>query len=55
MLIELSKEFSIPLSILFNKSLEDGKIPNEWKRANVIAIFKKGTKSIPGESNLCVL
>ena len=47
-LIELSKELSIPLSILFNKSLEDGKIPIEWKSANVIAIFKKGTKSIPG-------
>ena len=47
-LIELSKELSIPLSILFNKSLEDGKIPNECKSTNVIAIFKKGTKSIPG-------
>ena len=47
-LIELSKALSIPLSILFNKSLEDGKIPNEWKSANVIAIFKKGTISIPG-------
>ena len=29
-LIELHKELSLPLSILFNKSLEDGKIPNEW-------------------------
>ena len=41
-------ELSIPLSILFNKSLETGKIPTDWKDANVVAIFKKGTKSVPG-------
>ena len=38
----------MPLSILFNKSLELGKISLEWKNANVVAIFKKGTKSNPG-------
>ena len=47
-LCELSKELSVPLSIVFNKSLEDGIIPTESKRANVVAIFKKGTKSVPG-------
>ena len=44
---ELSKELSVPLSIVFNKSLEDGIIPTDWKSANVV-IFKKGTKSVPG-------
>ena len=29
-------------------SLEEGQIPDEWKRAEVTAIFKKGTKSTPG-------
>ena len=38
-LLQLSKELSIPLSILFNKSLETGKIPTDWKDANVVAIF----------------
>ena len=47
-LMELSRELSVPLNILFNKSLEEGKIPSEWKSANVVAIFKKGTKSSPG-------
>ena len=46
-LMELSRELSVPLSILFNKSLKEGKIPSEWKSANVVAILKKGTKSSP--------
>ena len=48
MLCELCKELSVPLSIVFNKSLEDGMIPTEGKSAKVVAIFKKGTKSVPG-------
>ena len=48
LLKELRKCLSTPLSYLFNKSLETGKLPEEWKKANVTAIFKKGTKSEPG-------
>ena len=35
-----------PLTILFNKSLECGIIPKIWKKANVIPIHKKESKSI---------
>ena len=38
----------MPLSILFNKSLETRQIPTDWKDANVVAILKKGTISVPG-------
>ena len=38
-LIELGKELSLPLSILFNKSIEDGKIPNEWKSAKLMSLL----------------
>ena len=56
---EASKELSTPLCILFNKSLEYGVIPQDWKRANVTAIFKKGKRSDPGNyrpvSLTCIL
>ena len=36
-----------PLKILFEKSLTDGKIPKEWKEANVTAMFKQGARKKP--------
>ena len=45
---ELSKELAVPLSMIFNKSLETGKVPFDWKLADVTAIFKKGSKAEPG-------
>ncbi|XP_053383663.1 uncharacterized protein LOC123535923 [Mercenaria mercenaria] len=38
---ELSQELAKPLCDLFNYSLSIGKVPTEWKLANVCAIFKK--------------
>jgi len=32
------------LFIIFNKSLSEGKLPNDWKHANVCPLFKKGDK-----------
>ena len=37
----LSDEISLPLLLLFNKSLSEGQVPREWKTAEVTAIFKK--------------
>ena len=34
-----------PLTCIFQKSLDEGAIPEIWKRANVTAIFKSGEKS----------
>ena len=45
---ELHSELAVPLCILFNKSIEQANVPKDWKEALVTAIFKKGTRSDPG-------
>ena len=56
---ELRQEISTPLSIIFNKSLESGKLPYDWKTAIVTAIHKKGSKNEAGNyrpvSLTCIL
>ncbi|KAF2354306.1 hypothetical protein FHG87_014938 [Trinorchestia longiramus] len=37
---------SEPLTNIFNRSLETGIVPDDWKRANVTPIFNKGNKQI---------
>ena len=43
-----AKSLSLPLTILFHKTLSEGSIPDDWKVAEVRPIFKKGDKSLPG-------
>ena len=45
---ETMLEIAKPLSILFNKSLRERKIPDEWRVSNITPIYKKGPKSEPG-------
>ena len=40
-----AKGLAKPLSVLFHSCFKTGVIPNKWKMANVIPIFKKGNKS----------
>jgi hypothetical protein len=42
-----AENLSFSLSALFNYSLSTGKIPRDWKTANVIPIHKTGNKSDP--------
>ena len=37
-----------PLTIIFNKSLSEGVVPDSWKEAEVVPIFKKGKRDDPG-------
>ena len=43
-----SDEMSKPLFIIYKKSLEEGRLPKEWKYARVIPIYKKGSKKALG-------
>ena len=45
---ELLEVISLSLTIIFKTSIAHGKLPDEWKDANVTAIYKKGNLQIPG-------
>ena len=47
-LVELAGEIAEPLAAIFQNSLETGEVPRSWKVADVVPIFKKGMKSVPG-------
>ena len=42
MLKECSNEISPKLALIFNESLAQGDVPDEWRQANVSPSFKKG-------------
>ena len=41
---DLADVIAPPLTLIFQKSLDEGNIPNDWRTANVTAIFKKGER-----------
>jgi hypothetical protein len=45
---EMAEEMAGPLACIFRISLETGKLPVQWKQANVTPLFKKGSKKKPG-------
>ena len=44
LLKEIVDDISVPLAIAFNLSIQDVIVPREWKNANSIPIFKKGSR-----------
>lgn len=48
LLKELAEETAPALAMIFTKSLDEGVVPTDWREANVTPIFKKGSKSVPG-------
>ena len=44
------RSHSEPLSIILNKSFNEGCLPEAWKEAHVITLFNKGKKSQPGNN-----
>jgi hypothetical protein len=46
-LVEASEKISLPLALIYNKSHVTGEVPEDWRCANVMPVFKKGRKSDP--------
>lgn len=55
MLRELALVIARPLSSIFESSLQLDDIPEDWKKANAIPIFKKGTKEDSETYRLTIL
>ena len=47
MLKALSEEMSLPLCMIFKKSLDQGVVSFDWRAANVVPLYKKGSKNLP--------
>ena len=45
LLKETVEQISIPLARVFNLLLKEGVVPFEWKEANIIPLFKKGSRN----------
>ena len=47
LLRECSDELAIPLSKIYSSSLSSGIFPEQWAEANIVPIFKKGSRKSP--------
>ncbi|KFP29221.1 RNA-directed DNA polymerase from mobile element jockey, partial [Colius striatus] len=45
---ELADVIAKPLSIIFEQSWRTGEVPEDWRKASVTPVFKKGRKDDPG-------
>ena len=46
----MAEEVCEPLSLLFNKSMCSGAMPDDWKKANVVPVYKSGSKKEPSNN-----
>jgi len=43
-LSKIKWDISYPLTSLFQRIMEDREVPDEWREANVVSIFKNGSR-----------
>ena len=44
---ETSNHIAPVLTLIFNASIQQGKLPTDWKKAFVVPVFKKGSRTDP--------
>ena len=49
LLYEVAAEVVRPLTLLFQKSISEGKLPSDWKTANITAIYKPESPAVAGK------
>jgi len=47
-LVECAKALATPLGIIFRRSMEYSEVPEDWRNASVVPIFKKGNRKSVG-------
>ena len=47
LLFELADIIALPVTILFNATLKNGDLPQDWKMAFITGIYKKGSRHLP--------
>ncbi|KFV84315.1 RNA-directed DNA polymerase from mobile element jockey, partial [Struthio camelus australis] len=47
---KLADVIARPLSIILERSWRSGEVPEDWKKASVTPVFKKGKEEEPGNS-----
>ena len=55
LLKETAIELSSPLTLIFQTSLKQGQLPDDWKKANITPVFNKGAQSAPANYRLTSL
>ena len=45
LLKQTAVEIAPAVTLLFQTSLDQGKVPSQWKKANIVPLFKKGSRS----------
>ena len=45
MLKECAEELAFPLFVLYRLSLDEGELPQDWKKGHISPIYKKGSRS----------
>ena len=55
--LNLNKDESIckPLAIIFQSCLQNGEFPSEWKKANVVPVFKEKKKQVKNYDSISLL